>query len=101
VVAAAAQILSITGAAPVAIAGAITKGGALTLVITSTNSSTLTLTGTSSILTLNLNGGAASIVDLGSTGLLTIANGETPTFCAQQARRSMARREARLFWRER
>lgn len=72
--AAAAKTLTIAGAGNTTLSGNLTRGAAASLVVTVTSPGTTTISGAaSSITTLNVNGGAASIVDLGA-GNLTLTN---------------------------
>ena len=69
------KTLNIGGAGNTAFTGNFSAGGSSGIVINDTASGTLTLSGAASgIVTLNVNGGAGSIVDLGA-GNLTVANG--------------------------
>ncbi len=69
------KTLNIAGAGSTALTGSVTKGTATALILNDTSPGTLTLSGSaSSITTLNVNGGASSIVDIGA-GSLTLSNG--------------------------
>ncbi|QOV89751.1 autotransporter-associated beta strand repeat-containing protein [Humisphaera borealis] len=74
------KTLTIAGPGSTALTGSITKGSASNVVVTVTSPGTTTLSGAaSSIQTINIDGGATSIVDLGA-GNLTITNGGTNGF---------------------
>ena len=74
------KTLTIAGPGSTALTGSITKGSASNVVVTVTSGGTTTLSGAaSSIQTININGGASSILDLGA-GNLTITNGGTNGF---------------------
>jgi autotransporter-associated beta strand protein len=74
-----AKTLTINGTGNTALLGNITKGGATSITVTSNSTGTLTLSGTSTLAGLNLQGGAASIIDLGATGNLTVTNAGNST----------------------
>ncbi|MEQ1859283.1 MAG: autotransporter-associated beta strand repeat-containing protein [Chthoniobacteraceae bacterium] len=69
-----AKELVVGGAGNTTLSGNFSLGAATTLIVTSTSGGTLTLGGTGTFTTLNVNGGASSIVDIGA-GALTLANG--------------------------
>ena len=70
---AAAKTLVVNGAGNTTILGDISRGGATSLTLTDNSSGTLTLSGSNTITTLNMNGGASSVVDIGS-GYLSLEN---------------------------
>jgi fibronectin-binding autotransporter adhesin len=67
------KTLTIGGPGSTALTGNITKGAASTLTLTITSPGTVTLSGTSTFTTVNVNGGAGSIIDIGA-GSLVLAN---------------------------
>jgi autotransporter-associated beta strand protein len=71
-----AKTLVVTGAGSTALTGNLGLGTAASFVVTDTASGTLTLSGTITITTLNMNGGASSVVDIGA-GALTLSNAGT------------------------
>ena len=72
------KTLTVAGVGSTALTGNITKGSATSITITDTSSGTLTLSGTSTIVTLNVNGGSGSIIDIGA-GSLTLSNAGSTT----------------------
>ena len=68
------KTLTVAGTGDIVLSGSITKGATATsLDLTVTNTGNVSLGGTSTIRTLNANGGATSVIDLGN-GVLTLSN---------------------------
>lgn len=67
------KTLAIGGGGPVTFSGNLSVSGATGLTVTSGTSGTVTLAGTNALRSINVNGGAGSIVDLGS-GTTTLSN---------------------------
>lgn len=75
------KTLNVNGAGPVAILGTIRPNGASSFTLTHNNSSTLTLAGSNVINVLNLYGGPASVLDIGSKELVLSGNGGNVLNC--------------------
>ena len=75
------KTLTINGSGPVAILGNIQPAVNQGLILTDANSGTLTLAGSNVVITLNMNGGPSSVIDIGSKELFLNSLGGTVLNC--------------------